>query len=64
MMSADVCQLRLDFEVFTLLGVGGSSEIDEGVCLDMFTVTVRREEEGEKKTRSDSVQRPAVRQWF
>ncbi len=37
---SDVCQLRMDFEVFTIVGVGGSNLNDEGVCMDMFTVTV------------------------
>lgn len=36
----DVCQLRLDFEVFTLQGVGGTLLVDEGVCMDTFTVAV------------------------
>ena len=37
----DVCLLCLDFERFTLAGTGGSANVDEGECLDMFTVTVR-----------------------
>eukprot|EP00095_Tigriopus_kingsejongensis_P000866 maker-scaffold1675_size31566-snap-gene-0.5 protein:Tk00866 transcript:maker-scaffold1675_size31566-snap-gene-0.5-mRNA-1 annotation:"hypothetical protein SINV_00302" len=40
-----VCQLRLDFESFSIQGTGNTEEIDTvrgtvgGVCLDMFTVT-------------------------
>ncbi len=35
-----MCYLRLDFESFTLQGVGGTDIVDEGVCTDMFIVTV------------------------
>ena len=38
---ADVCMLRLDFEMFTLVGTNGSSQDNEGDCVDSFTVTVR-----------------------
>jgi len=34
-----VCRLRLDFESFSLQGIGGTEEIDEGVCMDTFTIT-------------------------
>ncbi len=45
----EVCYLRLDFETFTLLGTGGSSNQDEGVCLDTFTVSVFDIQKLEKK---------------
>ncbi len=32
--------LRLDFEMFTLVGTNGSSNDNEGDCVDSFTVTV------------------------
>ncbi len=32
--------LRLDFEMFTLVGTNGSSQDNEGDCVDSFTVTV------------------------
>ncbi len=39
----DVCFLRLDFEAFVLQGVGGTDTINEGVCVDTFMITVRRQ---------------------
>ena len=36
----DVCYLRLDFETFTLQGVGATTEINGGACTDTFVVTV------------------------
>ncbi len=37
----DVSTLLLDFEVFSIQGVGGTAKVDEGVCsMDTFTVTV------------------------
>ncbi len=39
-MNLGVCYLRLDFEAFTLQGVGGTATEDEGICADSFTVTV------------------------
>ncbi len=38
--SNDVCFLRLDFETFSLQGIGGTNVAREGVCLDTFMVTV------------------------
>ncbi len=39
--STDVCTLRLDFERFSIQGVGGTAQANEGVCsMDTFTVTV------------------------
>ncbi len=40
MIPLDVCLLRLDFETFSLRGAGATNAINEGVCLDRFTVTV------------------------
>ncbi len=40
LFKSDVCFLRLDFETFTTQGIGGTAVVDEGVCLDTFTVTV------------------------
>ena len=37
---ADVCWLRLDFESFTLQGVADTQELNGGVCLDSFSVSV------------------------
>jgi len=37
--SDEVCRLRLDFESFSIRGVGGTNIANEGVCLDMFTIT-------------------------
>ena len=37
---SDVCWLRLDFESFTLQGTGNTEELNGGVCLDSFTVSV------------------------
>lgn len=37
----DVCQLRLDFESFSLRGTNAQSELNGGTCLDTFIVTVR-----------------------
>ncbi len=39
-ISADVCLLCLDFEIFTLVGTNGSSQDNEGDCIDMFMVNV------------------------
>ena len=39
---ADICFLRLDFEVFTILGTGGTTEIGGGICVDSFTIVVRQ----------------------
>ena len=36
----DVCWLRLDFESFTLQGVADTQELNGGVCLDSFSVSV------------------------
>ncbi len=36
----DVCYLRLDFECFTILGTGATTEANGGACIDTFTVTV------------------------
>ena len=42
----DICWLRLDFESFTLLGTGNTVETDGttggGLCLDSFTVSVKK----------------------
>ena len=42
----DICWLRLDFESFTLLGTGNTDETDGttggGLCLDSFTVSVKK----------------------
>ncbi len=35
---SDVCLLRLDFQMFDILGTGGTSVANEGDCLDTFTV--------------------------
>ena len=37
---AAVCWLRLDFDTFSLLGTGATTETEGGVCQDTFTVTV------------------------
>jgi len=37
--SDNVCLLRLDFEDFSIRGVGGTDIANEGVCLDQFQVT-------------------------
>ena len=37
----DVCFLRLDFECFTTVASGLTTEVNGGACTDMFTVTVR-----------------------
>ncbi len=37
--SSDVCSIRLDFETFTLNGLGDNNE--DGTCGDQMTVTVR-----------------------
>ena len=39
--SDDVCYLRLDFETFTLQGIGGTAVANEGTCLDQFAVTTQ-----------------------
>ena len=39
-ISLDVCWLRLDFESFTLQGVADTQELNGGVCLDSFSVSV------------------------
>ena len=43
----DICWLRLDFESFTLLGTGNTVETDlttgGGLCLDSFTVSVKKD---------------------
>ncbi len=36
----DVCLLRLDFGTFEILGTNGFNLVNEGACLDTFTVTV------------------------
>ncbi len=36
--------LRLDFESFQLAGTGGSDQVDEGICVDEFFVTVGPEQ--------------------
>jgi hypothetical protein len=36
----DICWLRLDFETFTILGTGLTTESNGGLCLDTFKVTV------------------------
>ena len=37
---SDVCYLRLDFDTFTILGTGGTTESNGGECQDMFAITV------------------------
>ena len=37
-----MCSLRLDFEVFTIQGIGGTAQPDEGVCMDTFVVAVKK----------------------
>lgn len=40
--SSDICWLRLDFESFTIQGLGATTETENGgECLDSFTVSVR-----------------------
>ena len=40
----EVCMLRLDFDIFAIMGTGGTAQPNEGVCSrDTFTVTVRHE---------------------
>ena len=34
-----VCYLRLDFDTFTLLGTGLTTEVNGGACQDSFVVT-------------------------
>ena len=36
----DICWLRLDFESFTILGTGLTTESNGGLCLDTFKITV------------------------
>ncbi len=37
----DICTLRLDFEMFSIQGTGGTNQPNEGVCsMDTFTITV------------------------
>ncbi len=36
----DVCFLRLDFECFTTVASGLTTEVNGGQCTDQFTVTV------------------------
>lgn len=36
----DVCSFRLDFESFTLKGLGDTFETDGQTCADKFTFTV------------------------
>ncbi len=36
----DVCQLRLDFEVFDISGVADTNEVNGGICQDNFAITV------------------------
>ncbi len=38
--SLDICWLRLDFESFTILGTGLTTESNGGFCTDTFKVTV------------------------
>ena len=35
-----MCWLRLDFDTFSLLGTGDTTESNGGECQDTFTVTV------------------------
>ena len=39
-----VCWLRLDFDTFSLLGTGATTETNGGECQDTFTVTVSDDE--------------------
>ena len=44
MIITDVCWLRLDFDAFTILGTGGTADVDSNMesiaCIDTFNVQV------------------------